>query len=137
MQEPVLDLTLVLQDQVDNEELDLLTRQVRNEIAELDVETVRLARDEALPSGAKGDPIAIGTIVVALASAGVFTALIELLKSWALRREGRTVTIKVRDGEREIELAYSPADTSPEEMARFADKVVGVLQQGKRSTVGR
>ena len=137
MQEPVLDLTIVLQDQVDNEELDRLTRQMRNEIAELDVEMVKLAQGEALPSGAKGDPITIGTIVVALASAGVFTALIELLKSWALRREGRTITLKVRDGEREMELAYSPADTSPEEMARFVDKVIGVLQQGKRSTAKR
>jgi hypothetical protein len=126
----LLDLTISLHDEVDDVELDRLTRQVRDEIDELDVEAVGLAPGTALPPGAKGDPITIGSIVVALASAGVFTALVELLKSWALRREGRTVTLKARVGEREVELAYSPAETSPEEMTRFVNAILGTLRQG-------
>jgi len=137
MGEQVFDLTISLQDDAasltDKEELDRLTRQLRDEIDELDVEAVGLARGAELPPGAKGDPIAIGSIVVALASAGVFTGLIELLKSWALRREGRTVTLKAKLGDREVELAYSPAETSPEEMTRFVNTIMSTLQQGESS----
>ena len=129
MPEQLLDLTISLRDEVDDEELDRLTRQLRDEIDELDVEAVGLAPGTELPLGAKGDPITIGSLIVALASAGVFTGLIELLKSWALRREGRTVTLKARVGEREVELAYSPAETSSEEMTRFVNTIMDRLQQ--------
>lgn len=129
MREQVLDLTISLRDEVDDVELDRLTRQLRDEIDELDVETVGLAPGDTLPPGAKGGPITIGSLVVSLASAGVFTGLIELLKSWALRREGRTVTLKARAGDREVELAYSPAETSPEEMTQFVNAIMSTLQR--------
>ena len=133
MSEEPLGLTIFVQDQADQEELDRLTRQLCDEINELDVEDVHLAEGPELPVGAKGDPITIGSIVVALASAGVFTGLIELIKSWALRREGRTITIKAKVGDREVELAYSPAETSPEEMTQFLDAIMGTLQKRTRS----
>ena len=136
MREPMLDLTISRQDKVDDETLDRLTRRVRDEIDELDVEEVGLAPGTDLPPGAKGDPITIGSIFVALASAGVFTGLIELLKSWALRREGRTVTLKAKIGDREVELAYSPAETPPEDMTRFVNAIVGTLREGKTPTAG-
>ncbi len=135
MREQTLNLTISLRDEVDDEELDRLTRQMRDEIDELDVEAVELAPGTELPPGAKGDPITIGSIVVALASAGVFTALIELLKSWALRREGRTITVKAKVGEREVELSYSPTETSPQEMTRFANTMLGMLET-ETSTTG-
>jgi hypothetical protein len=136
MREQLLDLTISLQDEVDDEELDRLTRQLRDEIDELDAESVELAQGTDVPPGAKGEPITIGSIVVALASAGVFTGLIELLKSWALRREGRTVTLKARAGDREVEMAYSPVETSPEEMTRFANTILSILQQGETPAAG-
>ena len=135
MRERVLDLTISLGDEVDDGELDRLTRQLRDEIADLDVEEVGLAPGTELPLGAKGEPITIGSIVVALASAGVFTGLIELLKSWALRREGRTITVKAKVGEREVEMTYSPTETSPEEMTRFANTILGMLEK-ETSTAG-
>ncbi len=130
MPDQSLDLSISLQDNVDNDELDRLTRQLRDEIDELDVEAARLAHGTPEP-GAKGDPITIGGIVVAMASAGVFTGLVELLKSWALRREGRTVTLKAKAGDQEVELTYSPAETSPEEMTQFVNTVMGTLRQGE------
>jgi hypothetical protein len=136
MHEQMLDLTISLQDEVDDEELDRLTRQLRDEIDELDVEAVELAPGTELPPGAKGDPITIGSIVVALASAGVFTGLIELLKSWALRREGRTITLKAKVGEREVEMSYSPTETSPQEMTRFANTMLGMLETETSTTGG-
>jgi hypothetical protein len=128
MSEHPLDLTISLGDNVDEEELDLLTRELRDEIAELGVERVGLAPGTALPPGAKGDPVSVGTIIISLASTGVLTALIELVKSWALRREGRSVKFKAKVADREVELTYNPDDTTPEEMSKFGSKVVAAMQ---------
>jgi hypothetical protein len=125
-----LNLNISLQDEVDDEELDRFTRLLRDEIAELDVEDAQLAPGEQLPPGAKGDPITIGSIVVALASAGVFTALIDLVKGWAHRSEGRMVTIKAKVGEEEVELTY-PEQLPPEEVAERAGAVMQLLREGK------
>jgi hypothetical protein len=131
MPEQPLDLTISLRDDVDEEELAQLTRQLRDEIAELGADAVGLAPGTALPPRAKGDPITVGGIVVTLATAGVFTGLIELLKAWALRREGRTVHFKARVQDQEVELSYSPEGSTPEDMSRFATKVVTAMQKKK------
>jgi hypothetical protein len=106
----------------------VLTRNLRDEIAELGVERVGLARGSDLPPGAKGDPITVGTIIVSLASTGVLTALIELVKSWALRREGRTVKFKAKVEDREVEFTYTPEGTTPEAMGQFARTIVTAMQ---------
>jgi hypothetical protein len=129
MSEQPLNLTISLEDAVDAEELDRLTRQVRDEIAELDVEEARLAPGTTRPPGAKGDPITLGSIIVSLASAGVFTGLIQVLKSWVLRRDGRTVKFKTKVEGQDLELTYSQASTSPQEMSRFVTAIVGKLQK--------
>jgi Effector Associated Constant Component 1 len=129
MAEPTLDLNISLHDDVDGEELDRLTRQMRNELAELDVDTVKLAPGTDLPAGAKGDPITIGSIIVALTSAGVFTGLVEVLKAWVSRRDGRTVKFKAKVQGQEVEMTYSQASTSPQEMGQFVSAVVGKLQK--------
>jgi hypothetical protein len=136
MSEQPLDLTITLHDDVDNDELELLTRQMCEEVGDLDVESVGPAPGGEAPPGSKGDAITIGSIVVALASAGVFTGLIELLKSWALRREGRTVTVKAKVGDRELELAYSPALASQNEMTRFVSTILGALKQEESRVAG-
>jgi hypothetical protein len=129
-----LDLTIVLGDEVDDEEMDQLTRQLRDEIAELGVEGVRLAPGTALPPRAKGDPITIGSIIVTLASTGVFTGLIGLLKAWLVRREGRTVKFKAKVQGQEVELSYSPGSTPPEEMSRFVSAIVSTLQPPEKKS---
>lgn len=82
----------------DAEEVDHLTRRLRAEIAELDVEAVTAATGVASPDGAKSaDPVTIGALVVALsASGGVLTTLLGVLNDWLTRRAARhriTVTI--------------------------------------------
>jgi hypothetical protein len=125
-------LNLILKDEVDASSLDVVTRQLRDEIACLEVERVELGLGSDLPPGAKGDPITIGSIIVSLASAGVFTGLVELLKSWALRREGRSISIKAEVDGRKLEMTFSPAESSEQEMARFADKIMQSLQPSKK-----
>jgi hypothetical protein len=88
----VVEVLLVLEPdpETDPEVHERLTRQVRAEIAELDVESVSALGTEP-PAGAKGaDPVTLGALVVALsASGGVFTALIETLRDWLGRHAGR------------------------------------------------
>lgn len=83
--------------ETDGEELEYLTRQLREELAELEVETVDLVRAGSVPQGAKaGDPMTWGALLVALtASGGVLTALISALQSWLTRHERRSVTLDI------------------------------------------
>lgn len=85
----------------DAEELEELTRRLREELMELDVEAVDLVRVGETPKRAKaGDPVAWGTLLVTLAaSGGVLTTLINTLHAWLTRHERRSVTLEI-DGDR-------------------------------------
>jgi hypothetical protein len=87
-----------------------LTRRLRAELAELDVESAALVPDGTGPDGAKGsDALTLGAIVVALsASGGVFTALIETLRDWLSRHSGRHRISVTVDGDT-IELERATA----------------------------
>jgi hypothetical protein len=87
--------------ETDEEELAELTRQLREELLELDVETVGLVRAGEAPERAKaGDPVTWGALLVALvASGGVLTTLINTLQSWLTRHERRSVTLEI-DGDK-------------------------------------
>ena len=124
MPEQTYNLTLFLRDDVDDEALEQLTIQLCDEIEVLDVKGVRPAPGITSLPGAKGDPVTVGTIVVALASAGVFTGLIQLVQSWVRRRDDRKVTIKVKDHDHEVEVS---ASTSPDKMQRFVNKVLNLM----------
>ncbi|WP_239341422.1 hypothetical protein [Frankia sp. CiP3] len=75
--------------EVDNEAGERLTRQLRAQIGELDVESVGLAAGGSVPDGAKAaDPATVGAIVVALsASGGVLPTLVGMLRDWLARHD--------------------------------------------------
>jgi hypothetical protein len=77
--------------EADAEAGDRLTRRLRTELMDLDVESVVAAPAAAAPERAKGaDPVTLGALVVALsASGGVFVALIDTLRDWLGRQTGR------------------------------------------------
>jgi Effector Associated Constant Component 1 len=89
----VVSLLLVMEPDadLDPDVCERLTRRLRAELAELDVESVALAAGGAVLDGSKSaDPVTIGALVVALsASGGVFTALIETLRDWLGRQSAR------------------------------------------------
>lgn len=86
----------------DHEELDELARQLSDELAELDTLSTELPRGDALPEGAKGDPITIGSILVMIAEAGGITSLITVLGSWLSRDEQRSVNLQIGDNKIEV-----------------------------------
>jgi hypothetical protein len=87
----VLTLAPDPEQELDDEGCERLTRQLRAELAVLDVDSIDSVIGIAAPDGAKAaDPVTLGAIVVALsASGGVFTSLIETLRNWLDRNSGR------------------------------------------------
>ncbi|MFJ3302527.1 hypothetical protein ACIPSA_05300 [Streptomyces sp. NPDC086549] len=94
---------------VDQEELDELTAQLRRRLLELDVDDVRVGRsDGPVPEGAKpGELIAVGALAVSLAPAVLRPAL-RLVETWMRNRPVRTVKVDV-DG-RTLELNHATAE---------------------------
>ena len=136
MESPLVELDIMIGagPDADNDERDRLTRALLDEIEELDVESSHLKRGgEAQPGSRAGEELTIGSLIVSLASAGVFTALIETLKSWALRKESRSVKIETKIGDRSLSLEYSPTATSQEELTRFVTAITQALEPKAQS----
>jgi len=102
-------LTLVIErgPDVDAEELDLLARQLRDQLLQLDVEDVQPLREGEAPPGSKaGDPAAVGAMVVTLATAAI-PGVIGIVQGWL---RGRPATgVKVTIGRDSIELTNATA----------------------------
>lgn len=116
---------------VTDQMLHRLARQVYQDLRRTGADSVKWAQSGEAPVGTKGIPIDINTIVVSFASAGVLTAIIQLLKDWALRAEGRKVKVRTQVGDNSIELEYSPTATSEEELTAFAEKLIQMLNKLK------
>jgi len=100
----------------DAAELDDLTRQLRSEVAELNVDSIDQVSAGVAPQGTKAiDFAAIGQMAVTLAPA-VVPPLFDLLKSWVERKPSTPVKIKVKVGKRTAQIEYDPTKTSPKEL---------------------
>ncbi|MEV4921624.1 effector-associated constant component EACC1 [Streptomyces roseoverticillatus] len=111
---------------LDPEAVERLVRQLRAEIAELDVVSIRPGPTGPAPEGAKGaDPATLGAIVVALsASGGVFSALIDLLRDWLGRSSVQHRISVTLDGDT-IELERASADERQELIDAFVRRHTG------------
>ena len=119
----MLEMTLVINAaNVDDEQLDTMTLRLRNELKELDIESVERVRDDNAPAGSKSgiDPVTINAIAVGV-SVAIAPKLIEFLQAWKLRGQGRTIKIKTKEGT-DVEF---PADISPEEVKKWMKAVTG------------
>lgn len=101
-----------------DEELDRLTRQLLSEIKETDVDSVELGKSKTVPDGTKGDPITIGTIILAAVPAAL-PKVIDLIQAWSMRGSNRTIKFKGKGIEFE---------GSPEEL----NKLLAKLEKGKK-----
>jgi len=97
-----IELKLVLNPapQTDAEELDRLTRQLRQDILDLEVEDVRLPEAGEVMAGAKGSPLDVGALLITLlVSGGAVPPLIELIRSLLTHHSLRSVTLEI-DGDK-------------------------------------
>lgn len=94
--------------EADPERLEELTRLMIGELCELGVDSAE-SRAEGLiegepQTGAKGDPLTIGAILL-VALPALLPNLVAFLQTWSLRGENRKVRIKTPAG---VEVEFSP-----------------------------
>ena len=88
------------------DDVDTMTRRLREELNDLDLESVALVRGDA-PAGTKsGDAVTLGALAITLLPS-LLPKLIEFIQAWSLRGQNRTVKIKANVGDRSIELEYA------------------------------
>lgn len=94
-------LALDIAPEADAEEAERLTRQLRRELLELDVESADLVREGEAPAKAKaGDPVAWGELLLTLAaSGGALTALVKALQAWVTRQNQSSLSLEI-DGDK-------------------------------------
>ena len=102
MANSTLRLTLTLDGgpEASAEDLEGMAQSLRDDLLELDVQTVDLARGEA-PAGTRGGPaIDWTTILVTLAASGsVLTTVITAIEAWLAHRRSSSVTVKLEGDE--------------------------------------
>jgi hypothetical protein len=92
----------------DQAELAELALALREDLRDVDLESVQLASGGERPTGAKsGDVMAWGTLVVGIASSGALTALINAVSAWITRQRSASVRLKIGDDELELTGASS------------------------------
>jgi hypothetical protein len=110
-------------------ELDELTRQLRSEVEELNVDSVDQVSVGPAPAGTKAvDLAAIGQMAVTLAPTLV-PPLFDLLKSWVERKPSTPVKVKVKVGKRTAQIEYDPTKTS----AKDLEAVIKALNKSVKS----
>jgi hypothetical protein len=108
----------VLAKDTTEEDLDKMTRNLLQELREMNVESVSLVSIGAAPVGSKGDPITIGTLALEVLPT-FLPSVIGLVQAWIMRGQGRTVKFKGKGIEFE---------GSPEELY----KLLASLEKGKK-----
>ncbi len=98
--------------EADAEELDMLTRQLRGEIEEGDVEQVDLVPGEPVPEGAKGALVtAHGELAVTMKPGGL-PDLLGFLRNWLIHHEDHRVEMTLNIGGNPINIKTSADDFS-------------------------
>lgn len=100
----------------DSAELDELTRELKQEIENLEVETVKPLSAGSLPRGAKSaDWAVIGQMVVTLAPT-VIPPFFDLLKSWVDRKPSTPVKVRIKVGKKTAQIEYDPTKTTAKDL---------------------
>lgn len=112
--------------ELDAEAGERTARQLRAEIAELDIESVRAVAAGPAPDGAKGaDAVTVGAIVVAVsASGGLLTTLVGTVRDWLSRSAARHRVSLTIDGDT-IDLERATADERRELIEAYIRRHTG------------
>lgn len=120
-----LRLVLPQADDSDPAELDELTRSLRRQILELEVDDVAAEPVGPPPPGSKGlDATTIGTLLVTMSGAGgLFVSLVETIRSWITGQSDRQrVVLEVGDAKLELSSA------TPEQRQALIDQFIAVTR---------
>ena len=114
---------------LEEDQLDLLTRQLQREILDTDVETVEIVSGDDIPEGAKaGEAITWGALAIEVLPT-FLPSVVEFLKSWVIREKSRKVTIQTQIGDRSIKLDYSSTGIKENELNELVSILTASMQQ--------
>ena len=126
-QEISLILTIDSGTEIEDDELDMQTRLLRRELIELGVTSAGTSSGGAAPEGAKSaEAVTLGSLALVVLPT-FLPKVLEYLQSWTQRDESRRVKIKTQVGERSIELEYTPAALSQDELTHLVNTLTGAL----------
>jgi Effector Associated Constant Component 1 len=112
-------LALEAEPGADPEETERLSRQLRVELLQLDVDGVAAVPDGDAPPRAKGDAVSVAQWLVTLsATGGVFATVIATVRDWLGRRSGAQGIKVTIDGDT-LELDRATADERSELIEAF------------------
>ncbi len=123
------------QEEMDAEQLDGLTRELREELQESGVASAEMARGGRAPAGSKGLMMeeAIGHVTATMLVT-VVMELLEHLTEWVMRKRG-LARLSVSIGNQTVFLEYSPSTMSQEDMKRLvrelSDRLLGTSSEQK------
>ena len=83
----------------DKQEIDSLSRSLRDDLLNLDVEEVHLLYETPPPDSKALDGVALGSMVVDIVGGGAITQVTQTVQRWIERNENRSITIEMPDGE--------------------------------------
>jgi len=104
----------------DAEDLERLSTRLREDLRELDVESIETPDTGPAPAGAKGNALAIGSLAVTLAPI-VIPAVINLLQSWLNRHEHAGLTLENKNGEK-LSITGNPTREQQEVIASWLSR---------------
>jgi hypothetical protein len=100
----------------DTNELDELTRQLRGQVAELNIDSIEWVSAGAAPQGVKAAEFSeFGQMVVTLAPA-LIPSLFDLLKFWVGSKPAAPVKVTVKVGKKTAQIEYDPTKTSAKDL---------------------
>jgi hypothetical protein len=113
--------------ELDAEEKERATRQLREELMGLDVDTIDFVKSGKAPAKAKaGDPITWGVLLLTFAaSGGVLITLIGVVQSWLTRHNQRRISLEVNGNKIDVN------DISSEDQKRLIDSWISTIQRNK------
>lgn len=124
---PLLNLQVDSGNVLDPDELDRVTRQLRSDLAELNVESVEFPHSTNVPAGAKSaEAVALGSLAVAVLPVAI-PKVIEFLRDWLMRGENRTLKLKLQVGGNSAEIEYNPSTVATNDIELMVGKLTSVL----------
>ncbi len=117
------------QGEMDAEQLDRLTRDLRGEMLDWGVESASFVREGPAPAGSKGIEAAIMGEFGATFAVGAGVKIVEYLVEWVMRHRG-LARLSVDVGDQTLLLEYKPRGISPEQL----EKLVQALSHESEKT---
>ena len=96
---PQLKVHIKPEEDDDRQEIDSLTRNLRDDLSNLNhVEDVQLAYEKPPPDSKAFDGVALGSMVVDIVGGGAIKEVTQTVQRWIERNENRSITIEGPDG---------------------------------------